>query len=100
MIVCWWICAAALRLGHALEVAEGLEDRDGEIEILAHAAHIGGRAVEGEQVVLEDLHAIEAGGCGSLELVRQGAGQADGGDGFGQAALRHHTSSGPATIVP
>ena len=72
---------AALRLGHAFEIAEGLERDRLEAEIVDHPAHIRGRAVERQEVVLEDLDALELGGRDGLELLVQGAAQADGGDG-------------------
>ena len=34
--------ARALRVGHRLEVAEGLEQRDGEAEVVRHPAHVRG----------------------------------------------------------
>src|SRR5262249_38311068 len=43
----------------------------------AHLAHLGGRAGERQQVVLEDLDAREAGGGDRLELLVERAAQAD-----------------------
>ena len=54
---------------------------DLEPEIGDHPAHLGGRAVERQQIVLEDLDALEPRGRDGLELLRQRAAQADGGDG-------------------
>jgi hypothetical protein len=72
--------AAALRVGHRLEIAEGLEDVDGQAEICGDAADIGGGAVDGEDVVLENLHTIEADGGGGFEFFRESAAKRDGGD--------------------
>lgn len=58
---------------HALEIAKRLEQHDGEAEIGGDGAHVGGRAVEVEQVVLEDLDAVEAGGANRAELLDERA---------------------------
>ena len=63
--------ALALVGRHALEIAERLECDDVEAEILDHAAHVDGRAVEGEKVVLEDLDALEAGGRDGFRASRR-----------------------------
>ena len=83
--------AGAQRIGRRLEIAEGLEDRDGEAEPVGDRAHVGGGAGEGQQVVLEDLDGVEADGGGRLELFRQGAAERDGGDRFRQRGdwIRH-----------
>ena len=52
--------ACTLRLRHALEVTEGLEQRDLQPVVADHAADIARAAVEGEKVLLEDLHPVEA----------------------------------------
>ena len=44
-------------------------------------AHVGGRAVEGQQIVLEDLDVLEAGGGDGLELLDQTAAQTHRGNG-------------------
>jgi hypothetical protein len=67
--------AGALRGRHALEIAEGLQRDDGEAEFLDHAAHGARRAVEGEEIVLEDLDALEARGRDRRQLLVQGAAQ-------------------------
>ena len=72
---------AAVRLRHALEVAEGLEGDDLKPEVGGHPAHFGRGAVERQEIVLEDLDALELRGRDGLELLRQRAAQADGGDG-------------------
>ena len=82
--------ARALRLRHALEVAQRLVERDRQAEPVADRLHVGRRAVEGQEVVLEDLDAVEPGRCRRLELVRQRAAEADGGDGLGERGRGGH----------
>ena len=53
--------ARTLRFRHSFEIAEGLEQRDLQAMIADHPADFGGRAVEGKEIVLEDLDTIEAG---------------------------------------
>ena len=72
--------ARALRLGHALEIAERLEQRDLQAVIADHAADFARRAVEGEEIVLEDLDAVEAGRGDRRELLAQIAADRHGGD--------------------
>ena len=43
-----------------------------EAVIADHAADLGGRAVEGEKIVLEDLDAVEPGGGDRRELLARG----------------------------
>src|SRR5690606_36004128 len=62
-----------MRRRHALEVAERLEQADLESMVADHPAYVGGAAIEGEEVILENLHAVEAG-------------LGDGGELFGQVA--------------
>jgi len=83
--------AGALHLRHRLEIAERLVDLDGQPEFLADRAHVGGGAVEREQIGLEHLDAVEAGGGGRLQLLRQRAAERDGRDRLAQRAggLRH-----------
>src|SRR3546814_4287226 len=52
--------AFALRLGQALEIAERLEHRGLQAVVAHHAADLLRRPVEGEEVGLEDLDAVEA----------------------------------------
>src|SRR5690606_2224191 len=47
--------------GHALEVAEGLEEADLEPVVAYHAADIRRTAIECKKVALEDLDAVETG---------------------------------------
>ena len=63
--------ARALRLRQALEIAERLEQRDLEAVVADHPADLGRRAVEGQEVVLEDLDAVEAGRRDRRELLAQ-----------------------------
>ena len=72
--------ARALSAGHAFEIAERLEGDDVEAEIGAHLADVGGRAVEGQEIVLENLDAVEPGGGDGLELLAQAAAQTHRGD--------------------
>jgi hypothetical protein len=51
--------ARALRLGQALEIAEGLEQGNLQPMIAHHAAHFARASVEGQEVVLENLDAVE-----------------------------------------
>ncbi|MNZ60154.1 hypothetical protein D3C78_782160 [compost metagenome] len=64
----------------ALEIAERLEQRDGDAEIGAHLPNLARAAGVVEKVVLEDLHAVETGGGNGFEFFRQGAAQGDGGN--------------------
>jgi hypothetical protein len=54
-----------------LEIAERLEQHDAQPAILGDALHVGGRAFEIEQVILEDLHAVESGRRDRGQLVDQ-----------------------------
>ncbi|MCY1416818.1 hypothetical protein D9M71_323350 [compost metagenome] len=64
----------------ALEVAERLEQGDGDAQVGAHLADLARAAGVVEKVVLEDFHAVETGGGDGLEFFRQGSAQGDGGD--------------------
>ena len=70
----------ALRLRQAFEVAERLEQRDGEAGVPHHAADVARRAVEGEEIVLEDLDAVEARGRDGRELLDEIAADRNGRD--------------------
>ena len=63
-----------------VEVTEGLVQVDREAEVGAPGTHLGGGPRGGDEVRLEDLHAVEAGGRGRHQLVLQRAGQAHGRD--------------------
>ena len=58
---------------HALEIAKRLEQVDLKAEVFGHAAHVGGRAVEIEQVVLEDLDAVESRCANRIQLLDERA---------------------------
>ncbi len=81
--------AGAPLVRHRLEVAEGLEEQDREAEPVGDPPHLRGRAFEGEQVALEDLHPVEA-DRRRLQLLRQRAAEADRGDRFGKTWLREN----------
>ena len=72
--------AGERRLRHRLEVAERLVERDLEAELGGQVAHLGGPQRRADQVVLEQLDGVEAGGRGGAQLLLQRAAQADGGD--------------------
>ena len=60
---------AAARRG--LEVAEGLKQQHAQTEVGADGPHLGGRAVEIQKIVLEDLDAVEARSRDRLQLFDQ-----------------------------
>ncbi|VVT44457.1 hypothetical protein BOS5A_10478 [Bosea sp. EC-HK365B] len=68
---------AAIGLGQALEIAEGLEQGDLKSGVAHHLADLAGREIRGEKVLLEDLDAVEAGARDGFELLRKIAGQRD-----------------------
>ncbi len=73
--------ARALRLGHALEISERLVDGDPEAEVTSDPPHVRRRTIEGQEVVLKNLHRLEA-GCGDrLQLLGERAAQANSRDG-------------------
>ncbi len=72
--------ARTLRLRHSLEIAERLEQRDLQPMIPDHPPDLGRAAVEGEEIVLEDLDAVEAGRSDRRELLAQIAADRHGGD--------------------
>ncbi|BCQ65016.1 hypothetical protein PBOI14_67660 [Pseudomonas sp. Boi14] len=65
----------------ALEIPEWLEQGDGNAQVGAHLLDFPRAAVVVEQVVLEDLHAVEPGGGDGFEFLRQGTAQGHGGNG-------------------
>jgi hypothetical protein len=73
--------ALQLRARPRLEIAERLEQHDAQAAVVGDALDVGGRAVEVEQVVLEDLDAVEAGRRDRGQLVDQRAAERDRGDG-------------------
>ncbi|MNZ18563.1 hypothetical protein D3C78_355780 [compost metagenome] len=64
----------------ALEVAERLEQGDGNTQVGAHLPYLARAAGVIEQVVFEDLDAVKTGGGDGFELFRQGAAQGHGSD--------------------
>ena len=66
--------------GDAFEIAERLVELAGEPEIGGHGAHVGRRAVVVDEIVLEQLEAVEARGGDGLELFPQRAAHRNGGD--------------------
>ncbi len=72
--------ARELLLGHRLEVAEGLVEVDGEPEVLGPQPDLARRPRAADEVVLEDLDAVEAGPGDRRELLVQGAAERDGRD--------------------
>lgn len=63
-----------------LEIAERLEQGDRQPQVGAEPAHVTRAATVIEEIVLEDFHAVEAGGGDGFEFVRQGSAQGNGGD--------------------
>ena len=59
----------AQRLGQAFEIAERLEQGDLEPVVAHHAADIARAAVEGDEILLEDLDPVVAGGGDRRELL-------------------------------
>src|SRR5260221_2092887 len=72
--------AAALRLGHRLEVTKRLKDCDGELEVLGKTPHLLRLSVEGQEIVLEYFHAREAGRSRGFHFVEKRARKANGRD--------------------
>ncbi|CAM5298151.1 hypothetical protein SSTU70S_00089 [Stutzerimonas stutzeri] len=64
----------------ALEVAERLEQRDADAELLAQPPHFGRAARVMQQIGLEQLDGVEAGRGDGAQLVRQAAAQRNRGD--------------------
>ena len=61
--------AATLWFRHALEVAEWLEERDRQAGVAHHPPDLARRSVEGQEVVLENLDAVEARRGDRVELL-------------------------------
>ena len=72
-------CGEPLRWD-ALHVAHGLEQVDGQTEVGAPPGHLGRRQRARDEVVVEDLYAVEAGAGDRVQLVGEQAAQRDGGD--------------------
>ncbi len=73
--------AGELVRGHGLDVAHRLVEVDGQSEVGAAGADLLGGEGAGEQVVLEDLDAVETGPGGGREFLGEGSAEGDGGDG-------------------
>ena len=65
----------------ALEIPEGLKQRDRDPEIGAHLFDFPRAAVVVEKVILENLHPVETGGGNGFKFFRQGTAQGHGGNG-------------------
>ena len=65
--------AFALRVRHALEIAERLQCDKLQAEVADALADIGRRAVEGQKIVLENLDALKARGRDRLQLLGEAA---------------------------
>jgi hypothetical protein len=78
----------------AVEIPEWLVEVQAEAEVGGHRADILGVQRRGDQVLFENLDAVEAGDGAGLHLFLQGAGEADGGDsGAHQAATSSAATS-------
>ena len=64
----------------AFEITKRLEQGNGNTQVGAHLPHLAGAAGIVEQVIFEDLDAVETGGGDGFELFRQGAAQGHGSD--------------------
>ncbi len=73
--------ACPLWLRQPFEIAERLEQRNLQPVIAHHAADLGGRAVEGQKIVLEYLDAVETGSGDGGELLPKVAADRYRGDG-------------------
>ena len=78
--------AAALGLGHSLEIAERLEEGKLQPRVADHGADLGRGGVVGQEVGLEDLDALEASGGNGGELLAEVTADRDGGNGCLHAA--------------
>ncbi len=73
--------AGELLGGGGLHVPHRLVQVDGQAEVGAAVADLLRGEGAGQQVVLEDLHAVEPGPGGGVQLLGEGAAEGDGGDG-------------------
>ena len=94
-------------VGQAFHVAQGLVEVDRQSQIRRDAAQLGRRALEMDEVGLEQFDAVEAGGRDGLQLLAQGAAERDGGNGTVHRRSRHggqasapRTLQAPAITVP
>ena len=70
----------AERLGQSLEITERLKQADRHAAVAHHLAHVARRMVEGHEILLEDLDAVEAGTGDRGDLVGQVAAERHGRD--------------------
>lgn len=66
---------------HGLDVPHRLIEIDAQPQIRTASPDLLGRERAGQQIVLEDLHPVEAGPRGGGELLGEGPAEGDGGDG-------------------
>ncbi len=92
--------ALAQRVGHAFEIPEGLEEGDLQPQVAHDAADVCGGAVEGQQIMLEQFDAVEAGGRGGFQFLGQRARQRHGGDRFAEGKGRGRHAQAPSEFVP
>ena len=69
-----------LVVSDALRVAEGLVEVEGQPQSAGQRDDFLGTGRRGDQVRLEDLDPVEPGRCGGVQLLDEGAAEADGGD--------------------
>ena len=88
--------AGELLVRHRLDVPHRLVEVDAQAEVGAAGADLLGGERAREQVVLEDLDAVEAGPGGGRELLGEGSAEGDGGDGLTHTQLprARHWDSG------
>lgn len=67
-----------IRLGHPFEIAERLQRHGSQAVILDHLANVNRRAGVGQEIVLEDLNALEARRSDSRNLLRERPAQTNG----------------------
>ena len=60
-----------LRLRQSFEIAERLEQRDAQAKVCDHPGDVARRSIIGQEVILEDFHAVKADRRDRLELLPQ-----------------------------
>ena len=83
------------RLRHALEVPEGLVEIDAQAQVVGALAQFPRAAGEVQEVVLEELDAVEAGGRDGLQLLLQRSAEGNGGNGFTHGGCSLAEECGP-----
>jgi hypothetical protein len=83
----------------ALEIAERLEEVDAQSEIFRDAANVGGRSRELQQIVFEDLHAVEARGSNRVQFLAQHARNRHGRDRVTHALLHTAGAAAPQNLA-